>query len=128
MAQGMTSTKRFMVRTAMVTGTTLATIFGSQSLAAFDQANSTTSVEPINVESSNTTFAFPTGSTAIDAPAVAPGIIILRHESEASVAVPTQTITQSRITPPNPVQVVPAQQSIQSVVAPSVPRTRSSRH
>ena len=128
MAQGMTSTKRFMVRTAMVTGTTLATILGSQSLAAFDQANSAASVEPINTEPSNTTFVFPTISTVIDAPAVAPSIVILRHQGETVTTVPTQTITQSRIAPPNPVQIAPPQPVIQQVTAPSVPTTRSSRH
>ena len=154
MAHGMTSTKRFVVRTAMVTGTTLATIFGSQSLAAFDQANSVASAEPFNSDLNNTALVIPAGSTSVDALAVAPSIVFLRHESETSVDIPAvapritilrhegettvaapapasapaQTVPQqTQITPPNPVQVVPAQPSVQSVGAPQVPSTQSSR-
>ena len=128
MAQGMTSTKRFVVRTAMVTGTTLATIFGSQSLAAFDQANNTVSEEPINTQPNNTILVLPTETTSFDAPAVAPSIVILRHQGEQSATVPAQTVTQpNRIAPPSPVQIAPPQPVIQQVIAPSVPITRSSR-
>lgn len=129
MVQGMTSTKRFVVRTAMVTSATIATILGSQSLAAFDQANKAATTEPLfSTEPSNTTIVLPVESSQ-DAPAVAPNIVILRHQgSEQRTSVSANSVTQPNpIVPPNPVQIAPPQPVIQQVTAPSVPRTRSSR-
>lgn len=132
----MTSTKRFAVRTVLITGTTLATIIGAQALASLDEtAFSKTPpaiVAPaeLSLQSTNGTAVLPSVSQA---PAVAPDIVILRHAEQvpsvSSAASQTnvnpvhpQTVV---IQPPNPVQVV-APQPVAQQSAP-VARTRSSR-
>lgn len=137
----MTSSKRFAVRTALVTGTTLATIIGAQALASLDEAASSKAMPPVIAPSD--LLPQSTGSTPVivltsEAPAAAPDIVILRHAGQVSTVQPaapqpgasipnTQPVV---IQPPNPVQVAvpqPVAQPVPQQGAPVVARTRSSR-
>ena len=123
----MTSTKRFAVRTALVTSTTLATILGAQALASLDETARAQPAPPPVVAPAETT-------------AAAPNIVILRHASAPELSFKTQAPAQPsssntvavQIQPPNPVQVAPPQPVVQQQAAaaqpaPSAPVTRSSR-
>jgi hypothetical protein len=131
----MTSTKRFAVRTALVTGTTLATIIGAQALASLDEtAFSQTPpamVAPAELSLQSTDgVVFPSASQS---PAAAPNIVILRHAGQApsvSITAPQTNTSPVRpqttvIQPPSPVQVT-VPQPVPQQSAP-VARTRSSR-
>jgi hypothetical protein len=132
----MTSSKRFAVRTALVTGTTLATIIGAQALASLDETafSKTPPASVAPAEISAQANSAPVFSTTPQAPAAAPNIVILRHASKrSSVTAPVpQTNTGASnsqaviIQPPNPVQVA-APQPVPQASAPVVARTRSSR-
>lgn len=55
MASGMNSTKRFLVRTSLITGSTIATIVGAQSLATLDiNTNSDQATNSIEVQAAAT--------------------------------------------------------------------------
>lgn len=131
----MTSTKRFAVRTALVTSTTLATIIGAQALASIDEA-ARAQPAPAPVIA----FADPALDTGQPVSAAAPNIVILRHTGEASapaISIQTQTPAQNsantanqsaaHIQPPNPVQIVPPAPVVRQVDVQPVPVTRSSR-
>lgn len=153
MSAKMTPTKRFIVRTALVTSTTLATIMGAQALASIDAAAfseptppaTELATQPLAILTAPTTTHT---TTTENVTASAPNLVILRHGGlqapsntnlRASSASPVSTSQQ--ITPPNAVQVAPpapvAQQSAPVVQPPapsiqppaqvSVPSTRSSR-
>jgi hypothetical protein len=120
----MTSTKRFAVRTALVTSTTLATIVGAQALASLDAATFSSTPQAVVV---------PAGADS-STPAAAPNIVILRHAGQDSGASNTDsqanasTINSQAIIvqPPNPVQVT-VPQPVPQTNAPLVARTRSTR-
>ncbi len=145
MATGMTSTRRFIVRLSLVTGSTLATIIGAQSLASFDgqalvtggtaeaaspvQAFIPEAAAPelqptqnINVpEASSGQFAADQ-SGIVHAP---PAITILRHPGQATTTAASSSAAV-QIQPPSPVEVAPpppvvVQAPAQVVVQPSAP-------
>jgi hypothetical protein len=113
----LTTSKRFLVRLSLVTGSTMATIIGAQSLASLDlQSTGQTAVEaalPVDT------------STAAE---VAPTITIIRHDGDDDVISVDEDDTASAVTiaPPSPVQVVPSNTSSSSQFFVQ-PRTRSSR-
>lgn len=140
----MTANKRFAVRTALVTSTTLATIIGAQALASLDAATFETPAQPAAAPAN--TIAQPTGVAVIAQPsaalaydnmitdpsqpvgAAAPNIVILRHAGAApAISIQTQTPAQSSpssvqasaspLQPPSPVQVVPPAPVVQQVTA-----------
>jgi len=123
MTAKMTSTKRFVVRTALVTSTTLATILGAQALASTDGAGL---IQPTAGAPTEVAVAATSGSAQVVS--AAPDIVILRRAGDQPASAQTttppvvnHTIAQSpQVTLPNPVQVVPQQQII-------IPHTRSSR-
>lgn len=139
----MTSSKRFAVRTALVTGTTLATIIGAQALASLDEtAFSKTPpavVEPaaLSTQSMGSTPEF---SALSETAAAAPDIVILRHagqvpSAQAQITAPQPSLTIANpqpvaIQPPSPIQVAAPQPVAQAAPQQSsapVARTRSSR-
>ena len=144
---GMNRSKRFIVRTTLITGSTLATIIGAQSLALLDQdqiADLTATPEPITVQapaqeptpSLNPTAESPTATAA----QAAPNIAILRHPGQPtgqSAATTANQPVNTAIQPPNPVQIAPPDPVIVQNTAPQSaapaprqqapqPRTRSS--
>lgn len=127
----LTSTKRFAVRLSLVTGSTVATIIGAQSLAALDQRPASTpdtAFPVINQDVPQTVKALP----SVDIPAVktpdqpaahaAPLITIVRHPGQASSTVSAQVQASSSgpvaIKPPDPVRIAPPDPII--VQAPAV--------
>jgi hypothetical protein len=119
----MTPPKRFAVRSALVTGTTLATIIGAQALASYDAASfSKTPPAVIQPQFAGSIQSY------TEVPAVAPNIVILRHAGQTtqqgspSIVNPQVAVIQ----PPNPVQVA-APQPVPQQIAPVVAQTRSSR-
>ena len=137
----MTPTKRFAVRTTLVTGTTLATIIGAQALVSLDEdafsATPPASVAPVELtpqQTGNTSMALPTNTPSTTVlKAAPPTIVILRHagQNPSAVAPATNTIAINPpvavIQPPNPVQVVAPQPVPQQQSAPAVAQTRSTR-
>lgn len=134
----MTSSTRFAVRTALVTGTTLATIVGAQALVSLDESSLSKTPQAVVAPAELTTQ--PTGSAPslqppIDVPAVAPNIVILRHAGQVpaiqNVVPETNADPANRqsitIQPPNPVQVVVPQPVPQQSAPIIVARTGSSR-
>ena len=135
----MTPARRFIVRTSLVTGSTIATIVGAQSLALLDlQANT----QADSITDPTQAVIAPTTNT-VDTPAIitdsAPSIAIIRRPaSQTSASAPavstnsssgstSTTVTQtnpttSNIVPPSPVQSQPV-----TVSMPQQPTSRSSR-
>ena len=108
MASGMTPAKRFAVRTALVAGSTLATVIGAQSLILLD-TTSTASVVSTEASIINTS----TASTTADTVATSTISTIRQATTDTTSAA---------------VAVVPtAQTTVQQVTVPSVPTTKSSR-
>lgn len=132
----LTPAKRFDVRTALVTGTTLATIIGAQALASLDKATLSQTTPSAIASPANPAVVMPFQSEGSgDVAAAAPNIVILRHAGgPASVptVAPPQPITSvvgaqpAAIQPPNPVQVAPPQ-AVAQQIAPIAPITRSTR-
>lgn len=140
----LTTPKRIAVRTALVTGTTLATVLGAQALVSLDEAalsqSTPAAVVPadLTTQSANEVFVLQPAATS-SVPAAAPNIVILRHAGSQGSA--SQPAVQSSVTtgstpnvaiqPPNPVQVAPPSPVVQQVApiaaAQPAPRTRSSR-
>jgi hypothetical protein len=130
----MTPPKRFLVRTALVTGSTIATIVGAQSLAMLDSKQLETIVSTLPTLVPTQTQATEVAASVVNA---APAIIILRHPAQAATAIVTAPIVRRQsalaaaIQPPAPVVAdAPAPVIIQAqsaVSAPSQPVTRSSR-
>lgn len=136
----MTPARRFIVRTSLVTGSTIATIVGAQSLALLDlQANTQADAvaEPTQVVNTEAVHVEPTIITES-----APSVTIIRRPASqtnttsavapsvstntsagttTSGSTPTNQVT-SQIMPPNPVQSQPV-----TISMPQQPTTRSSR-
>ena len=131
---GIDRSKRIIVRTALITGSTIATVIGAQSLAILDQVQlGAASGADATVASADQTQT----STSSVVTNAAPNIVILRHPGETSSSTQTTTAQGSSgpvIRPPSPVEVtaptITQQQSSPAVVTQQqtfwVPRTRSS--
>lgn len=138
---GMTATKRFIIRTSLITGSTLATIFGAQSLAALDtqlfatnaNANTADPAAPMTLPQSVTVAA---PSPTSEPRQAEPSIVILRRQGQSSTT--TQAASSSSapvvsIQPPAPIQVqapapvVVQQQGAPVVVQAPAPSSRPSR-
>ncbi|MBZ0316832.1 MAG: hypothetical protein K8L91_10480 [Anaerolineae bacterium] len=135
----MTPARRFIVRTSLVTGSTIATIVGAQSLALLDLQATTqadavaeptqaVNTEVVNVEPTIITESAPSitiirrpanQTTANVAPAVSSNPSSVN--TTASGSTPTNQVT-SQIMPPNPIQSQPV-----TISMPQQPTTRSSR-
>jgi len=143
MASGMTSAKKMVVRTALVTGSTMAVVVGAQSLIGLDLQKATSAQVQNNQIADSPTVAQPPTSVAapektiVSAP---PNIVILRHSSEQnssttaaqtsnSAPVIHQSVAPVSIQPPNPVAIPQQQMTIQQPSASTmfVPTTRSTR-
>jgi hypothetical protein len=139
----MTSTKRFAVRLSLVTGSTLATIIGAQSLAALDRQPTVTPTSAVEnaadlLLADNAQHLPLLTSTAVNDPSVvtvyaAPSITILRHPSQSSTSGASSQTASSATTiqPPAAEQIasapVTSQQSAPSQWSAPQARTRSSR-
>ncbi|MFN8376053.1 MAG: hypothetical protein U0694_24660 [Anaerolineae bacterium] len=148
MTSGMTPAKRFLVRTSLITGSTLATIIGAQGLVmvdtnannAFDiQADSDTSVDgadtiiiiaPAGQPTTDTVSTVPTATTPAPTPTQLPptattGIVsqTMIDSTPTATLLPTSTPTATLVPP----TVTPL--PTQAIVQPQQPprRTRSSR-
>jgi len=108
MASGMTPAKRFIVRTALVAGSTIATVMGAQSLILLDSTSSNAAVASSAVSMVNTTTADSINTT------VATSMVSTIRQATSDTSSST-------------VAVVPTTQAVQQVTVPSVPTTRSSR-
>jgi len=136
MSAKLTSTKKFVVRTALVTSTTLATIMGAQALASVDQADFSQSIpDPVPAVASPAVGISQPASNLVPqstntVSAEAPSIVILRRAGDAPTNAGTvntipNTVTQNTNAPialPNAIQVAPPEPVIQSA-----PSTQSSR-
>jgi hypothetical protein len=125
-----TSTKRFAVRLSLVTGSTLATIIGAQSLASLDkQAGAvpdptTPMVSDPQLQSSFSTIGgqLPKSSDVTNTENnssvihAAPTITILRRPGQVGASAASSTTS---IKPPTPIQIAPPEPII--VQAPSAP-------
>ncbi|WP_119070643.1 hypothetical protein [Aggregatilinea lenta] len=114
----LTTSKRFLVRLSLVTGSTLAAIIGAQSLASLDLQSTSRAVEAAQTVDTST------------AAQVAPTITIIRHDADDTVLSVDEDDSAATVTiaPPVPVQVVPSNASSStSSQFSSQPRTRSSR-
>ncbi|MFN8376450.1 MAG: hypothetical protein U0694_26710 [Anaerolineae bacterium] len=108
----MTPAKRFLVRTSLITGSTMATILGAQSLAVLD----------LNTMQADTVEVQPADTTTVSS--AAPGLIIIRHSADDTVK-SASNLSNTVVTAPNPVVVRPPDPVI---VQPRISRrTRSSR-
>ena len=95
---GLDRSKRIVVRTALITGSTIATVIGAQSLALVDQIQFGTGAQ-VGAAAQN---ADP--SAVVNA---APNIVILRQSSSATTGTQS-TVSQSSgpvIRPPSPVEL-----------------------
>jgi hypothetical protein len=144
-------TRKLIVRTALVTSSTFATIIGAQSLATLDaqQFGQTVQDTQINLAADSV---LPPDSVVVARVApnivgirVAPNITILRQPDSASATVNASSGTNANIQPPVPEQIIASQAIIQEQVIvppatgqvavpqpniiqqPFVPRSRSSR-
>ncbi len=117
MASGMSSTKRFLVRLSLVTGSTMATIIGAQSLAMLDTAKGVQTAQQQDAAAVQNTN---TRSTFVQA--APPTITILRHSSNGIVS---RESVQAAVQPPQAVTIAPPSPVV--VSAPVRARTRSSR-
>ncbi len=145
------TTKRFAVRLSLVTGSTLATVIGAQSLASVNKPLTPTpdpvlpaAVAPQLQPTGTVQVAIPAAVTATPVHA-APVITVLRHAGQTSAVVPSASAPSAApsnvaIKPPSPVQLAaPAPVIVQApgetiyvpaaaAAAPaSQPVTRSSR-
>jgi hypothetical protein len=116
----LTSTKRFAVRLSLITGSTLATIIGAQSLASVDRHLTTTPdlavVSPPVEPALTAAPPIVSGVTpSVDAAHVAPSITILRRPGQAGANATSNVAIQ----PPAPVEIAAPDPVI--VQAPSAP-------
>lgn len=144
MATNMNRPKRMLVRVTLVTGTTVATLIGAQTLALMDRqsllgtnnaANSNTPQPTLNSPLMPTTMSV---SPTIEIQHVAPSITILRQPGQV-VAQPASPQSsgnmpaQAAIQPPSPVQInAPAPIVVQQgspvvIQQPSTATTQSTR-
>ncbi len=147
-AAKLNATKRFAVRMSLVTGSTLATIIGAQSLAMLDEQAFSALITPeaaqVEQATSNVTLAdsftlqnsVPTAAnaavtseataTANPVPA-APSIVILRRPGQIApvtvqpTAAPAQAVQSApvQIAPPAPVQIAPPAPVVVQQAAPA---------
>ncbi len=134
MASAITPARRLLVRTSLVTGSTLALVVGAQSLITLDLHNSTIDKSASAVAAAASSVA--DQSTIISA---APSIIILRHSSIQTTPAasinpqgnPTQQAAPAAnapaIQPPAPVAVQPQAPVIVQAPSQFIPMTRSTR-
>ncbi len=140
---GMTAAKRFIIRISLITGSTLATIIGAQSLAALDSgqfsSDSTSSnppsLPPTSIQTQPTEEN--TEKTDIMPRQAAPNIVILRRPGQtssiggnSSESGSSTAITGVTVQPPSPVQVAPPPAVVVQQVGSggvSAPSTRPSR-
>lgn len=134
--------KRFAVRLALVTGSTLATLIGAQGLISMDaqvQAAEQALTMFAGKNPNNSSVVIPLGSadSSTTAIQIAPNIIILRHPGQTNLANGTASNTLPGIRPPTPQElsapapiVVPGQSQIFTQPSAPIfqfPLTRSSR-
>lgn len=126
--------RKLLVRTALVTSTTVATIVGAQNLAMLDASRFLATQTPLTdntVVLSPVETATPVGviraAPEITILQAAPSIIILRQSGELSAALPVTGGTNSNTTiqPPNPSQITAPNPLI--VQQPVPQQSRSSR-
>jgi hypothetical protein len=126
--------RKLLVRTALVTSTTIATIVGAQNLAMLDANQFLATETPATAD--GIAFSPNTMPTPVEivqtAPEItilqaAPNIIILRQSGEVSAALPVtgSTITNNAIQPPIPAQITAPDPVI--VQQPIPQQSRSSR-
>ena len=105
--------RKLLVRTALVTSTTIATIVGAQNLAMLDASQFLTTETPVtdNVvalspSETNTPVAVIRTAPELTILQAAPSIIILRQSGEVSTALPVtgSANTNNTIQPPIPAQ------------------------
>jgi hypothetical protein len=121
MSSGMTPLKRFVVRTTLVVGSTVATIIGAETLATVDVKSTATplAIPPTTI---------PIQPTAVSAKAAvvnaAPTIVIIRHApvQQTQGAQSPVTANTTVVQPPQPVAVQPRPQIIVQAAAPSQPQ------
>jgi hypothetical protein len=105
-------TRKLLVRTALVTSSTIATLVGAQNLALLD-VRQIALVPELPAEATDIPIveAVPTGPPAtptIEIAHAAPSITILRRAGQSG-SIQSAAIQPSAIQPPNPVQVAPPQ-------------------
>jgi hypothetical protein len=124
--------RKLLVRTALVTSTTIATIVGAQNLAMLDANQFLARLTPATVD--GMAFSPNTMPTPVEivqaAPEItilqaAPSIIILRQSGEVSAALPVTGSTNNSIQPPIPAQITAPDPVI--VQQPVPQQSRSSR-
>ncbi len=117
--------RKLLVRTALVTSTTIATLVGAQNLAMLDasqflatQAPVTENVVASSPNATNTPAAVIRAAPDLTILKAAPSVIILRQSGEAATTLPV-------IQPPVPAQIAAPDPVI--VQRPATQRSRSSR-
>ncbi len=126
MASGMTPAKRFLVRMSLVTGSTLATIVGAQSLIALDGP----AFSKNGSLASPSAAVIPASGSTLPVQVAPPSIIILGSSGQPQTALSTisgghNPQSLPAVQPPRPVVIVPPSPVV--VSAPAMPMTRSSR-
>jgi len=124
--------RKLLVRTALVTSTTIATIVGAQNLAMLDASqflvSQTPAVENIVALSpieTSTPVAVIRTAPEITILQAAPSIIILRQSGQVSTALPVTGRANNTIQPPIPAQVIAPDPVI--IQQPVPQQSRSSR-
>lgn len=126
--------RKLLVRTALVTSTTIATIVGAQNLAMLDASQFLATQTPVTDNlvalspiETNTPVAVIRDAHEITILQAAPSIIILRQSGEVSAALPVtgSTNTNNPIQPPVPAQITVPDPVI--VQQPIPQQSRSSR-
>lgn len=139
-------TRKLLVRTALVTSTTIATVVGAQNIAMLDalQFQLTPTAEDLAVQPPDLATAADIAQTAplITVVRAAPSIIILRQAGQAQPAqAAAPNTTTAAIQPPIPAQLAPPapiivqqeapapapQQQVMAAPAPAVQQSRSTR-
>ena len=119
-------TRKLLVRTALVTSSTIATLIGAQNLALLDTDQIkqilAPTIEPTAALSLTSNLTSQAGATAQVSPTIeivhaAPSITILRQAGQTGSIQPAST-NQTAIQPPNPVQLAAPQPVIVQGEAP----------
>src|SRR5687768_4670350 len=97
--------RKLLVRTALVTSTTIATLIGAQNLAMLDASQLQATQTPLtdnvvarSLNENNTPVPVIHAAPEVTILQVAPSIVILRQSGEVAITLPA-------IQPPNPVQI-----------------------
>lgn len=131
MAAKQDRTRKMIVRTALVTSTTIATLVGAQNLAMLDVAHSS---QALAQSPDPVAMVVTPSASSVGIQQTAPSIVILRSAGQGQ-SQPQSVAATSNIQPPNPVQLAaPQPQVIQQPAAVPQPipqvvpqRSRSSR-